>query len=304
MSNFEKTSWKYANIIHENLKFDSNYLTEKGEIISAKYLVAIDDDITSAFMAAETAKRMVEEGQNPPVILCVGGKGMMSFWTHKTSEAKNLENIIEQVLPKKYYDNTVLLDQGTNSGKNVCDIRDYVANNGGGAVIFCLTKRLSLRVKLTQEYQADGLDLYYNVSEHSLQDACRWYNCKALCDNHMMYHELAAIFHRCILYGPEELKLKYEKIFEIDDPISRFISYFSNAPHKQFQAPIPESMLIEEVINAAAFFAEHYRIKLTRNPLASLGEYVKLVRSFYKYEDLINDEKEEQIKYYMNKLRS
>jgi len=81
-----------------------------------------------------------------------------------------------------------------------------------------------------------------------------------------MYHELAAILPRCAEY------------------------------QGKFQSKIPDKFMTSEFVEASNFLSKHYKIKLTRNPFASLGEYLKLIYALYKNKSIIKASRETVIR--------
>lgn len=250
-----KQVFRNAELVHDNLCIKSNCFLSNGALIATDYIVCIDDDAKSALEACKLAHQHKKLYGYFPIVLCVGGKGLMSRWTHKTTEGKHLANICLQLgIPEK---NIVVLDKGTNSGANIVEISNCIENtNFGRVVVFACTKRLSLRLMLTQQKQAPNLDAYYFVVEGSMMEACRWYNGKRLGNCEMMFHELASILDRCEAYAGT------------------------------FQAPIPFEVS-GEVRKAANYLAKRYRLKMPRNffqTLRAIPQFIKLYNAIKKYQ--------------------
>ena len=150
----------------------------------------------------------------------------------------------------------VVLDEGLNTGENILAVRNYVLRNQQhNRVLFVCTKRLSLRLFLTQQKQARELVAYYYVIEETLDQACKWYNGKRLCNKELMYHELASILDRCEAYAGT------------------------------FQEPIPFEVT-DEVREAADYLAEHYRLKMPRNlwqNIVALPQFVRAIHAVKEY---------------------
>lgn len=252
----KKKVFRYAELVHDNLCIPSNCFLSVGYLKSTDYIVCIDDDAKSALEACKLAYQHKKLYGYFPIMLCVGGKGLMSRWTHKTTEGRHLANICLQLgIPKE---NIVVLDKGTNTGANIIEISNYIEKvNFGRVVIFACTKRLSLRLMLTQQKQAYNLEAYYFVVEGSMFDACRWYNGKRLGNCEMMFHELASILDRCEVYAGT------------------------------FQDPIPFEVK-PEVREAANYLAKRYRLKMPRNifqTLLAIPQFIKLYNAIQKYKD-------------------
>ncbi len=236
---------KAGEIIHETLAVKSDCFKEDGNLKPVKYVVAIDDDITSLFQAARAIRKMHDEGQEPPVLLCVGGKGMLSKWTMKCTEGQNLANFAEKTIPEELLKEVVVLDKGKNNGDNIMAVNDYVMSKDKDAnVLFCSTKRLSSRVKLTKDFQAKDLKANYFVVDETFQDVLdRKYNGKNLGNGAALLNEL------CQLY---EANIKYAG---------------------KYQAPIPKEQDTEELRDAAAHLAPNYNIKTTRSIVSNLPQF-------------------------------
>ena len=232
-----------AMIIHDTLRIKSNCY-KKGKLLKCEYIVCIGDDATSAIYAARIAKEHQDLYGSMPLVLCVGGKGLMSRWTHKTSEGKHLADVCKRLgIPDE---NLAVLDHGTNTGANVLEVAEYISRrNMGISVIFVATKRLSLRLSLTVSKQAPILTAYYYVIEEELGEACKWYNGKRLGNNQMMYHELASILDRCEEYAGA------------------------------FQDPIPFTVPWKTHL-AAYILSQKYRLKLPHKNLRSAWQFIYL----------------------------
>lgn len=241
-----------AVLIHENLRAATDCFDPNGKIKKTDYIVAIDDDPDSAFFAVRLARKHLREHGCLPHMLCVGGKGLLSRWTHKTTEGEHLKNIcIKVVFPGEMI---TVLDKGRNSGENILNIRHFLntrhflaqRQESSKTVLFCCTKRLSLRLQLTQQQQAPTIQALYYVIEESLDEACKWYNGKRLGGCTMMYHELASILNRCEAYAGT------------------------------FQAPLPFTVP-KEVKEAAARLEKRYRLKLPAKNGRSYWQFVRLL---------------------------
>ena len=134
----KKSDFFDAMRILEVLRVPTNCL-ENGLVVEAKYLVCIDDDITSAFYAMDLYHQIHTLYEYYPTILCVGGKGMLSRHTNEkgVSEGKKLRRICLELGARN--SDIKVLDKGTNTGLNCLDIYKYLANYPQGKVIFCVT---------------------------------------------------------------------------------------------------------------------------------------------------------------------
>lgn len=213
---FCKQDFTDAEIVLAQLSVKTNCFDKQGKVVDAQYLICVDDDITSAFYAADIYHQIYQTYGYYPIILCVGGVGPLSKYTNNKdeSEGKKLARVCEKlnVLPN----HLIVLDKGTNTGLNCLDIYNTVAGKCW-KMIMCLTMRLSLRLKQTFEYldhqypdKVDASSLaklvsatYYYVPEESVEDMMHMYNCKGLCKGAMLLSEIASIYDRTYRYAGE-----------------------------------------------------------------------------------------------------
>lgn len=211
---FSKKDYADADMILNQLSVKTNCFDKQGKVMDAEYLVCIDDDITSAYYAADLYYQIHQTYEYYPTILCVGGFGPLSKYTnfHGESEGQKLAQVCEKlgVFPS----HLVVLDRGTNTGLNCLDIYAMAAGKSWKMII-CLTKRLSLRLKQTFEYldhqypervnassfaRLMALTFYY-VPEQKISDMMQVYNCKGLCKGVMLLSEIASIYDRVVRYS-------------------------------------------------------------------------------------------------------
>lgn len=241
-------TFRCAQLVHDTLCAQTDCM-DGGNICLCGYIVCIDDDATSAIYAAKLAKLHKQIYGFMPKILCVGGKGLMSRWTHKTSEGNFLASCCQKMgIPKH---KLVVLDKGNNTGHNILEIARYVRQHdkGNSTILMTLTKRLSLRYKLTMEQQAPEVNARYYVIDETVFEACKWYNGKRIGCGEVMLHELASILNRCDAYAGT------------------------------FQAPVPFA-IPAEVRYAAGFLEKKYRLKLPGKSLRSFWQMVCLLAEF------------------------
>ncbi len=211
---FTKKDFADAETVLAQLSVKTNCFNKQGKVIPAEYLVCVDDDISSAFYAADLYYQIAQTYEVFPTILCVGGKGPLSKYTNAKgeTEGKKLARVCESlgVLPSRIQ----VLDKGTNTGLNCLDIYYEVANTDK-YVIMCLTKRLSLRFKQTFEYlnhqYPDKVDkfllediidsTFYFVPEETVEGMMEIYNCKGLCKGALLLSEIASIYDRTYRYS-------------------------------------------------------------------------------------------------------
>ena len=84
--NNEKKDYQAAVLVHECLRARTDCFGNDGKIVKTAYIVCIDDDPDSAIHAVRLAKQHFAAHGFFPKMLCVGNKGLLSRWTHKTTE--------------------------------------------------------------------------------------------------------------------------------------------------------------------------------------------------------------------------
>lgn len=212
------------------LRIESNCFNIEGEVIRARYLVCIDDDITSAFYAAYMYHLIYKVHGYHPFVLCVGGTGMLSKYTNKKGESEGMKlRRICMELGVAATDISVL-DRGTNTGLNCLDIYKHLAKNPG-RTIFCVTTRLSLRLERTFEFlpkqypqeinsemfkMIKNAGIFWYVPKESAKDMMQVYNCKGLAKGVMLLAEVASIYDRIVRYSG---KLQAPLTFEVSKEV-------------------------------------------------------------------------------------
>ena len=249
-----------ATLIHNTLCYQTDCFANN-HIIKAEQIVAIDDDITSALYAAKLYFETKKTHNFTPRILCVGGKGLMSKYTHQKTEAELLAYVLKSLgVPK---DNIIILNQGKNTGENLLAVANQTPPNT--TTIWCTTKRLSLRLERTQKQQAPNLISYYYVIEQNIYEVMRLYNGKGLRRGEMLLHELASILNRCEKYSGT------------------------------FQAPLPFA-ISPELRNASTLLEQNFRLKLPNKNLKSIFQFIKLYFAIIFYKSKMKEDLESAIK--------
>lgn len=197
---------------------------ENGQVFPARYLVAIDDDPMSAFQAAYLYHLIYQTHGFHPTVLCVGGKGPLSKFTNENGETEGmkLRRVCISLGVKGSY--IVVLDRGTHTGANLKDIVTCAAAPEG-LTIFCLTVRLSFRLKQTllaldKQYPELADDFakmmaagvkYYVPEQEDADSQCHAFNGKSLARRLFWFSEVASIYDRYLKYVKEG---KMERISE------------------------------------------------------------------------------------------
>ncbi len=189
--------------LYNVLCLPSDCYTQSGDLKKCDYVVAIDDDVTSAIHAVKAARQIKETYGFFPTILCVGGQGILSRHLYGRTEAEVLADVCRRL----GYPKDLIWHQGLNSGRNTGENIKNIAKvthahfRHQPTVLFCVTKRQSLRYILTQQKQEPYLKACWYVIEEPFQKACKLMNAKSLCGGEMMVHEIAAILPRCQQYA-------------------------------------------------------------------------------------------------------
>lgn len=228
-----------AETIYESLCIKSNCFDHHGTVIRADYIVAIDDDATSALWAAWLYHKIHKQHGYYPSILCVGGKGLLSKYTHEKSEAELLRYVCLSLGVSEA--DITLAPNGKNTGENIQAVKKQVLQ--GETVIWSVTKRLSLRVERTVALQAPEINSYYYVIEERLSEAAKFMNGKCLAQLEPMFHELASILQRCQRYAGV------------------------------YQAPIPQDAFYihKDLRKADAYLRKHYKLKTLPKSVSFCG---------------------------------
>lgn len=239
---FER-SMDAAEVIYEALCIKTNCIDSKNKVIRADYIIAIDDDPTSAFWAVWLYYKINQQHSYHPTIICVGGKGLLSKYTHDRSEAELLASVCYKLgVPET---DILLAPNGRNTGENIQAVKKMLPS--GTSVIWSVNKRQSLRLERSVKKQAPELISYFYVVEESLQEAAKLMNGKGIAQNEMMFHELASILERCNKYAGT------------------------------FQEPIDDIIYINSQIREADYFLrKHYKLKLMNKTVKIFGKKISI----------------------------
>lgn len=249
-----------AEVIYEALCIKTNCFNKQNKVVRADYVIAIDDDPTSAFWATWLYYKIYQQHGYHPTILCVGGKGLLSKHTHDKSEAELLASVCSKLgVPEA---DISLAAKGRNTGENIQAVKKILP--AGTNVIWSTTKRQSLRLERSIKQQAPELISTYYVIEESLPEACKLMNGKGLAQNEMMFHELASILQRCIAYAGT------------------------------YQAPIDEIITITPRIREADWYLrKHYKLKLMNKTVKIFGKEIsvpdKNLTSIFQFVHLLRE---------------
>ena len=235
-----------AKVVYDALCIQSDCFDKNGVIKPFDYVVAIDDDATSAIWAVKNAQKIHKIYGRYPIILCVGGRGILSSHLYDVSEAEVLAYVCREL----WYPDYMVRVQGLDTGKNAVDHIKNIAmmvdlsESNRPSVLFCVTKRQSLIYSQIQRKQVPLLTPDWFVIDESLEEACKLMNAKSLCGGEMMLHELAGILPRC----EREAGITMAPMFVVSP----------------------------RVREAADYLAQRYRLKLPEKNLRSYIQYAKL----------------------------
>lgn len=275
-----------AALILSELKVKSDCFNPDGTVVRARYLVCIDDDITSAFYAMYLYHLIHKTHGYYPFLLCVGGKGPLSKHLNDKGVSEGMkQRMICLELGARAGDITVL-DNGTNTGLNCLDVFKHVIKSCG-KVIFCVTTRLSLRLERTfaflpkqypdevSENQFGALKIvgvHWYVPQESLVAMMRIYNCKGLAQGVMFLAEVASIYDRIVKYSGT------------------------------IQAPL-DFEVSEKVVDASKRLAEKYPLKINALNFTGIWQYAYAFCSLLFYKPWIKHETKLAVRQMKNKLK-
>ncbi|MBR3677092.1 MAG: hypothetical protein IKN71_08175 [Alphaproteobacteria bacterium] len=275
--NFRTHDWENARKILDFFKQETTCLDSRGLLCAEpKYVVAMDDDMVSAFYAATIMSYAKRQFGKYPKLLCVGGTGMLSKYMNKLDDGTFLSEGMKLRMTALKFDNfpVSVLDKGNNTGANLKEIIDYLASQHAcdAPVVFCLTQRLSKRVERTvafTTYQFPGthpLNAYYYVPEERLEDMCQLYNGKAIADGLPLLSEVAALFDRVGL----------------DRYAGRYMAPFDKV--------VPKDVLL-----AGQQLLDKYPIRVSRTPLSAPLQFAKMYFGVLRHRKDIADDLEQKI---------
>ena len=275
--NFKTHDWQNAKIVFDFFKQPTTCFNSGGLLkTEPKYVVAIDDDMISAFYAVTIMNYAKRQFGRYPRLLCVGGLGMLSKYMNRLDDGTILSEGMKLRITALKFGNFPIsvLDSGTNTGANLKEIIDFLANRGDVAepIIFCLTQRLSKRIERTiafTTHQFSGtalLNAYYYVPDESIDDMCQLYNGKALAGGLPLLSEAAAVYDRV---GTERYVGKYMAPFD--------------------------GMIPKEVHIAGQQLMRKYPIRVSRTALTAPVQFLKMYFSVLKHQKDITQDLEHKI---------
>ncbi|MBR1600392.1 MAG: hypothetical protein IJ677_02310 [Alphaproteobacteria bacterium] len=267
---FRIRDWENAQKVFDFYKQETTCFDERGLLRARpQYVVAMDDDMVSAYYAVYIAEVTYRQFHIRPKILCVGGIGMLSKYLNRLSDGPVMSEGSKLAMVARWLGNSYcsVLDKGNNTGANIKEVIDYLAfyEVFDAPIVFCLTQRLSKRVERTIAYsttQFPGtrpLNAYYYVPGESLQDMCQLYNGKAIAGGLPLLSEAAALYDR----------------------MNRYAGVFMATIDKYTN---------KDIVTAGEELMRRYPIRVSRFPLSSPIQFGKMYFGLIKNRKAITDD--------------
>lgn len=277
----EKKDFRFAKVIVD-------YFADK---ITAKFsldkhynrVVAIDDDVFSAFVAAWYYHRSKRKFGYYPKVDAIGGYGLMSSRINpkkngkRISEAEMLVEVLLRLGVAKE-DIGIVCSEGTNTGQNLAAYTKFLKLEEGKTqkILFCTTKRLAGRLWLTQIQQQPQLDADYVWADSDLGE-CQYYNGKGLAKGLPYLSEVASIYDRYMRYAyPEE-------------------------GQPQFMAKLDEN-LPYDVVKAGKHLCKNYKLKMPEFSFLKLWQFARMYVAFWRYRYICVNNLDCNVKFWQYRL--
>lgn len=274
---FRNEDWMDARKIFDFFRCETTCFQRDGKLsVKPKYVVAIGDDMVSAYYAAVVMKQAKLQFGRYPRLLCVGGSGAMSKYLNRLPDGTVLSNgMMLRMTALKFGNFPVsVLDHGNNIGADVREIADYMMTFGDSEepVIFCVTQRLSKILERTVAYssrrfaRACPLDAYYYVPGEEISEICQLYNGRALAGGLPLLSEAAALY----------------------DSVGT--GRYANRYMEEYDGMIPKY-----VIQAGMRLIEKYPMQVSRFFLNAPLQHLKTYYAIHKYRKMVADDMEMKI---------
>lgn len=246
-------------------------------------VVAIDDDVFSAFVAAWYYHRTKRKFGYYPKVDAIGGYGLMSSRINPKKDGKRIseaEMLVEVLLKLgvAIENINIICSQGTNTGQNLSHYAKVLKLRGfkTSKILFCTTKRLAGRLWLTQVQQQPQLDADYVWADNDLGE-CQYYNGKGLAKGLPYLSEVASIYDRYMRYAyPKDGK-------------------------PQFMAKLKEK-LPTDVVEAGKVLCQRYRLKMPGYSLLKIRQFVLTYGDFLLHKKAVRKNLEENIHFWQYRL--
>lgn len=198
--------WKNAKKVFDFYSQESNCFDAWGRLkICPRYVVAMGNDMISAYYAAYIVKLVCNQYHTVPKILCVGGSGRLSKYINRLEDGTVLSNgrMLWWVLCQFGNFNCTILENGDNIVNSLKEIADYLAymKEQYATLLFCLPKRLSKRIARANAFLpvrfmgTKMLNAYYYVPGERMNEMCSLYNGKAVAGGIPLLSEAADLFN-------------------------------------------------------------------------------------------------------------
>lgn len=267
---FTLPEWEAAQKVLDFYKQETTCFDKNGKFVECPlYVVAIDDDAISAFYAVHLAEQVNEQFGYKPKILCVGGVGMLSKYMNRLEDGTVLSegHKLWMIVRKLGYNNCAILEKGNNTGANIKEIIDYLAQvcASRAPIVFCLPQRLSKRIERTVAFstkQFPGtlpLRAYYYVPGESMQEMCQLYNGKGIAGGLPLLSETAALYDRMN---------RYEGVYQ--EPMDKVID--------------------KSVIAAGEMLVRKFPVRVSRIPLSAPMQFFKMYLGVRNNRKAISDD--------------
>ena len=272
---FRTKDWENAEKVFDFYRQETTCFNEKGMLrVQPEYVVAIDDDMVSAYYAVDIANIAHRQFGTRPRILCVGGTGMLSKYLNRQADGTVLSEgqKLSMVVRRLGVTHCSVLDKGNNTGANIKEIIDYLAfaHAQSAPIIFCLTQRLSKRVERTVAYSTKqfpgtySLNAYYYVPGERLRDMCQLYNGKAIAEGLPLLSEAAALYDR----------------------MNRYAGIYMASMNKYID---------KEIVEAGESLVHRYPIRVSRYPLSAPLQFCKMYFGLKKNREAIAHDLQKKI---------
>lgn len=272
---FLTPDWENVAKVFDFYKQETTCLDRSGQlIVQPQYVVAVDDDMLSAFYAVQIVKQTYQQFHIEPKLLCVGGIGMLSKYMNRLDDGMVLSEghklwMVARQLGIEY---SLILDKGNNTGANIKEIIDYLAfcHVPDAPVVFCLPQRLSKCVERTVAFSTKQfpntcpLNAYYYVPGEELRDVCQLYNGRGIAQGLPLLSEAAALYDRMN---------RYEGIY---------------------MAPM-DKLIDKEIVKAGEELVNKYPVRVSRFPLSAPIQFCKMYFGVRNNRQAIADDLQEKI---------
>ena len=231
---------------------NSNFRSH-GQIVRANYLLVLEDDPDSVFMAVRLYFQIRAAYLYCPQIICVDVKTNISeFWCDSVGR-RNTQLCHSLGVD---YENIITTCQSKNLQESLEAVENIVKTD---KVIACLSQRFSGLFAVAQEKFAPNLNCYYAVKQSFyISEECHWYNIRVIGRCALMLQEVSALSHN--------------------------IRQIVGRSYAEWKRQTPQ-----RVLDAEAFLRKRYHLFLPKNYWQRLTDFFR--RLYYYNEVMRNREK-------------